>query len=66
MNIMTAMLINDEFAIGYLFKKGHSWCLSTFEDFPHFISGCDNKTAEQLALVDGLEYFEISGDFRYR
>jgi len=47
-------------ACSYLFEKDHSWCLATFEDFPHFILGCDNETANQLALVDGLEYFETT------
>ncbi len=49
-------------ACSYLFGKEHPWCLTTFEDFPHFILGCDNETAAQLASVDGLEYFEISGE----
>jgi hypothetical protein len=48
----------------YLFRKGHPWCLATFEDFPHFILGCDNETSEKLALVDGLEYFETTIDYR--
>jgi hypothetical protein len=49
-------------ACSYLFRKGHPWCLATFEDFPHFILGCDDETAKKLALVDGLEHFEISGE----
>jgi hypothetical protein len=49
-------------ACSYLFGKEHPWCLATFEDFPHFILGCENEIAEQLTLVDGLEYFEISGE----
>jgi hypothetical protein len=52
-------------ACSYLFRKGHPWCLATFENFPHFILGCDNKTAEQIVSVDGLEYFEVSGEYRY-
>jgi hypothetical protein len=48
----------------YLFRNEHPWCLATFEDFPHFILGCDNETADQLALVDGLEYFETTIDYK--
>ena len=48
----------------YLFPKKHSWCLATFEDFPHFIFGCDTMTTEELTLVEGLEYFETSGEYK--
>jgi hypothetical protein len=48
----------------YLFRKGHPWCLLTFEDFPHFILGCDSEIAGQLNQIDGLEYFETSRDYK--
>jgi hypothetical protein len=48
----------------YLFPYGHSWCLATFEDFPHFIFGCDSTTAEKLSLVNELEYFETTQDYK--
>ncbi len=48
----------------YLFPKEHSWCLATFEDFPHSIFGSDTTTAEALSLIEGLEYFETSGEYK--
>jgi hypothetical protein len=47
----------------YLFPKDHLWCLATFEDLSDFIFACDDKTAEELSNVEGLEYFKISRDY---